>query len=127
MVRRAAVACLLLWLTAVAPAAADCRVRAGEKVVLYSSTEDPSVLIWDSRLRLRDYHAATFDEAQALLPHAFLVAPGTRATVVSCVAKFVTSQLFSEPNDAIGVLILTGRRRGLIRWVLGSDVRPLRP
>ena len=68
------------------PASADCRLHRGEHVVLYSTTDDPSVLIWDSRARLREYHAASFDEAQAMLPHALLVSPGTHADVVSCVA-----------------------------------------
>jgi hypothetical protein len=96
-------------------------------VVLYSTTDDPSVLIWDSRARLREYHAASFDEAQAMLPHALLVAPGTRATVVSCVANFVESPIFHSPDDAIGVEVLTGPQRGITRWVLGTDVRPLHP
>ena len=55
----------------------------------------PSVLIWDSRARLRAYHAASFDVAQAMLPHALLVAPGTHADVVSCVPSYVESPLFS--------------------------------
>ncbi len=93
--------------------------------MLYSTTDDPSVLIWDSRLRLRDYSAASFDEARALLPHAVLVAPGTHANVVSCVSNYVTSPIFRSPDDAVGVVIVSGPRRGFIRWVLGSDVRPL--
>jgi hypothetical protein len=125
--RRVAIASLILWLAAAAPALAQCNLRPGQEVVLYSTTDDPSVLIWDSRLRLRDYSAATFDEAQALLPHAILVAPGTHASVVTCVPKFVSSQIFTVPDDAVGVTILTGPRRGLTRWVLGSDVRQLHP
>lgn len=121
---RKAIALLLLCLAVPATAGADCKLHPGEAVVLYSTTDDPSVLIWDSRLRLRDYSAATFDEAQALLPHALLVAPGTHASVVSCVPKFVVSPTFSVPDDAVGVLILTGPEHGLTRWVLGSDVRP---
>lgn len=124
---KVALALLLLWLSAVAPAVADCKVHRGDHVVLYSTTDDPSVLIWDSRARLREYHAASFDEAQAMLPHALLVAPGTRATVVSCVANFVESPIFHAPDDAIGVEILSGPQRGITRWVLGSDARPLPP
>jgi hypothetical protein len=127
IVRKAALALLIFWLASAVAAEADCKVHPGEAVVLYSTTDDPSVLIWDSRLRLRDYSAATFDEAQALLPHALLVAPGTHASVVSCVSKFIASQVFSVPDDAVGVLILSGPRRGLTRWVLGSDVRELHP
>ena len=88
------------------PALADCKVHRGDHVVLYSTTDDPSVLVWDSRSRLRDYHAASFDEAQAMLPHAILVAPGTHATVISCVPNYVESPIFQTPDDAIGVVDL---------------------
>jgi hypothetical protein len=123
-VRSAALALLLLWLGAIAAAGADCKLHRGERVVLYSTTDDPSVLVWDSRERLREYHAASFDEAQAMLPHAVLVAPGTHATVVSCLPNFVVSPIFHSPEDAIGVVISSGSQRGLTRWVLGSDARP---
>jgi hypothetical protein len=121
-VRSLFVALLLLWLVA-GTALADCKVHRGARVVLYSTTDDPSVLLWDSRARLRDYSAASFDEAQAMLPHAILVAPGTHATVISCVANYVDSPIFHQA-DAIGVVITSGPQRGLTRWVLGSDVRP---
>ncbi len=124
--RRTLLALALCWAAGGSLAWADCKVHRGQHVVLYSTTDDPSVLIWDSRVRLRDYHAATFDEAQALLPHALLVGPGTHADVVSCVADYVTSPLFHQPDDAVGVLIVAGPNRGATRWVLGSDVRPLR-
>ena len=120
---RAAFGLLALWLAAAGPALADCKVHRGDHVVLYSTTDDPSVLIWDSRSRLRDYNAASFDEAQAMLPHAVLVAPGTRANVISCIPGYVESPIFPAPDDAIGVVITSGPQRGLTRWVLGSDVR----
>ncbi len=123
--RNAALALLILLAGTLASASADCRLHRGQHVVLYSTTDDPSVLIWDSRDRLREYHAASFDEAQAILPHALLVSPGTRAVVVSCVAGYVESPVFHGPDDAIGVVISTGPQRGLTRWVLGSDVRLL--
>jgi hypothetical protein len=104
---------------------ADCRVHRGEHIVLYSTTDDPSVLMWDSRARLREYHAASFDEAQAMLPHALLVSPGTHADVVTCISGYVLSPLFATPDDAIGVSITSGSLKGIVRWVLGSDVRPL--
>ena len=122
--RRTAIALLLLCLAVPARAGADCKVHPGEAVVLYSTTDDPSVFLWDSRLRLRDYNAASFDEARGLLPHAVLVAPGTHASVVSCVPKFVVSPMFTVPDDAVGVIILNGPDHGLTRWVLGSHVRP---
>jgi hypothetical protein len=124
-VRKAALALLLVLSATFATASADCRVHRGQRVVLYSTTDDPSVLVWDSRERLRDYHAASFDEAQAMLPHAVLVSPGTRAVVVSCISNYVQSPLFHTPDDAVGVVISTGPQHGLIRWVLGSDVRLL--
>lgn len=116
---------LFACLATIQPALADCKVHRGEHVALYSTTDDPSVLIWDSRARLRAYHAASFDEAQAMLPHAILLSPGTRATVISCASGYVESPLFAQPDDAVGILILSGPQRGVTRWVLGSDVRPL--
>jgi hypothetical protein len=125
--RRTLVALLLCWLSLCTGASADCRVHHGERVVLYSTTDDPSVLMWDSRARLRAYHAASFDEAQAMLPHAALAAPGTHAEVLSCISNYVTSPLFSKPDDAVGVVLSNGPLRGVARWVLGSDIRPYVP
>lgn len=129
--RRATLAALLIALTLFAhalPAIAQCKLHRGVKVVLYSESDDPDVLVWDSRFRLRDYGAASFDVAQQLLPHARLAAPGTRATVESCVPDFVTARLLSVPDDAVGVVITTGPLRDQRGWVLGSDLRfrPLR-
>jgi hypothetical protein len=122
--RRIALGVMVLWLAALTSASADCKFRRGQHVVLYSTTDDPSVLVWDSRARLREYHAASFDDAQAMLPHAILLSPGTHATVVSCVSNFVESPMSHAPEDAIGVVISSGPQRGITRWVLGSDVRP---
>jgi hypothetical protein len=124
--RKVALALMLCWLASFVAASADCKFHRGQHVVLYSTTDDPSVLVWDSRARLREYHAASFDEAQAMLPHAVLLAPGTHAVVQSCIANFVESPMFHAPEDAIGVLISSGPQRGITRWVLGSDVRPSR-
>lgn len=123
--RRVAFAFCCVWLLCVQNAKADCRLHRGDRIVLYSTTDDPSVLLWDSRARLRSYHEASFDEAQAMLPHAILVAPGTRATVISCVPNYVESPIFTQPADALGVVITSGPQRGVTRWVLGSDVRSL--
>ncbi len=122
---RSAFVVLFVWMAAVAPAFADCKVHRGDHVALYSTTDDPSVLIWDTRARLRAYHAASFDEAKAMLPHAMLVSPGTRATVISCAPGYVESPLFVRADDAVGVTISSGPQRGVTRWVLGSDVRRL--
>ncbi len=107
----------------VALARADCRVRTGDVVVLYGTSDDPDVFLWDSRFRMRRYQEGTFDEMNALLPHAVLARPGTRAVVVSCVARFVRSKFSDVPEDAIGVKIVSGPLRGQEGWVLGSSIR----
>lgn len=104
----------------------QCTLHQGDRVVLYGSGDDPDVLAWDSRFRLRAYHAASFDEAEQLLPHAVLLAAGTRAQVVACVAGFVPSHAFETPEDAIGVMILNGPEKGIGKWVIGSDTRTQR-
>jgi hypothetical protein len=60
-----------------------------------------------------------------MLPHAILAAPGTHANVISCIANAVESPIFTQADDAIGVVISSGPQRGVTRWVLGSDVRTL--
>ena len=87
------------------PANAQCKLHHGDVVVLYSRADDPDVLVWDSRFRLREYHAASFDEAQQLLPHAWLAHSGTRAAVESCVPNFVQASLLSPADDAVGIVI----------------------
>jgi len=121
--RVASLLLVVVWIATPAAAWADCKAHRGDKIVLYSTTDDPSVLIWDSRARLRAYYGASFDEAQAMLPHSILVAPGTRATVISCVANYIESPIFQQPEDAVGVVISSGPQRGVTRWVLGNDVR----
>lgn len=125
--RKAGVVFFFIWMASTAIALADCRVHHGDHVVLYSTADDPSVLIWDSRARLRAYHGASFDEAQAMLSHSILVAPGTRAIVISCVAGYVVSPLFTGPDDAVGITISSGSQHGLTGWVLGTDVRSVSP
>jgi hypothetical protein len=126
-VRRAALLLVALSIAATATSAAamaDCRFHRGEHVVLYGTTDDPAVLAWDSRARLREYHGASFDEARAMLPHALLVAPGTHAVVAACSPNYVESPIFSSPDDAVGVVLSAGPQRGVTRWVLSSDLRP---
>ncbi len=118
-----ALALALLWAASDAAAVADCHYHRGQHVILYSTADDPSVLMWDSRARLREYHAVAFDEAQAMLPHALLVSPGTHADVLVCIPSYVVSPLFQTPDDAVGVLVTNGSLHGVARWVLGSDVR----
>ncbi len=114
---------LVLRPAAAKPAASPCMSRIGQHVVLYSVSDDPQVFVFDTKIRLRDYHAASVDEMQEIAKHAWLVAPGTRAMIVTCEPGFVQSPYFSRPDDAIGVLLLTGSHRGHTGWVLGSDVR----
>jgi hypothetical protein len=101
----------------------QCRLHLGDRIVLYGSGDDPDVLAWDSRFRLRAYQAASFDEAEQLLRHAVLEEAGTRAQVVACVAAFVPSHSFETSEDAIGIMILSGPNKGLGKWVLASDTR----
>lgn len=103
--------------------APPCHVKAGAHVVLYGTTDDPDVFLWDSRFRLRDYEGGSFDQMKALLPHATLARPGTRAVVEACVAAFVTSKYTDRPDDAVGIVIVTGLLRGQRGWVLGSAIR----
>jgi hypothetical protein len=120
---------LIVVLLALVPIAvhAQCRSHVNDRVVLYGTSEDPDVFVWDSRFRLRDYEGGTFDQMRALLPHATLVRPGTRAMVESCVADFVQSKYGAGADDAIGIVLVNGPLRGQRGWVLGSDVRMLSP
>lgn len=101
----------------------QCRLHQGDRVVLYGSGDDPDVLAWDSRFRLREYHSASFDEAEQLLAHAVLESAGTRAQVMACVADFVSAHSFETPEDAVGIMILNGPDKGIGKWVIGSDTR----
>jgi hypothetical protein len=106
-----------------APVLAACAVHPREHVVLYGVGDDPGVFLWDSRFRLRAYHAASFDEAQALLSHALLLNGGTRAMVIHCYRNDVQPKYSLVPDDAIYVLVLSGPLHGRTGWVLGGDVR----
>ena len=50
---RVLLALIACWCSRRTAALADCKVHRGDHVVLYSTTDDPSVLMWDSRARLR--------------------------------------------------------------------------
>lgn len=120
---RSLAALLVLFLAAFAWASADCSIHQGDKVVLYGTSDDPDVFIWDSRFRLRDYEGGSFDQMNALLPHAVLARPGTRAVVESCVSNFVQSKYLSTPDNAVGIRIVGGPLHGQRGWVLGSSLR----
>lgn len=121
-VRRLVLAALFFALAATS-AHAECRLRAGDHVVLYGTSDDPDVFVWDSRFRMRQYQGGSWDEAQALVRHALLAPPGTRGVVSSCISNFVLSKYSSTPDDAVGVTIISGRFKGRLGWVLGSDIR----
>ncbi|HEY9086066.1 MAG TPA: hypothetical protein VIN40_09080 [Candidatus Tyrphobacter sp.] len=124
--RRLCIAFLvILGLLCTAATPTGCRMHPGLQVVLYGVGDDPGVFLWDSRFRLRAYHAASFDEAQALLPHALLVGGGTRAVVLSCFTNFVQPKYRLFPDNAVDVRVLTGSLRGRTGWVLGGDARTM--
>jgi hypothetical protein len=116
---------LLALFVALTPclARADCRVHQNDRVILYGTSDDPDVFVWDSRFRLRDYEGGTFDQMRDLLPHATLVRPGTRAQVETCVPDFVQSKYVQQPDDAVGIVIVSGPMRGERGWVIGTAVR----
>lgn len=115
----------VLALLAFDVASAHCSVQRYDRVVLYGTTDDPDVLVWDARIRMRGYVDGSFDEMNALLPHARLTPPGTRAVVQVCISDYVQPSYKKTPDDAIGVLILSGPLRGLYGWILGSDIRAI--
>jgi hypothetical protein len=110
-------------LLAQAAASNQCHAARGMHVMLFGGVDDPDVLVWDSRDRLIAYGAGSMDTRQFLLPHALLNTPGTRAVVQSCVGGIVHSKFRTDPDDAVGVLITTGRYRGRYGWVSSSDLR----
>jgi len=104
---------------------AGCAMQRYDRVVLYGSADDPDVLVWDTRIRMRGYEDGSFDEMNALLPHARLTPPGTRAMIQGCVSGYVQPSYMKTPDDAVGVLILSGPLRGTYGWILGSEIRAL--
>ena len=126
--RRAVQLALLIALGFIATGSvglARCAVHIGARVALYGTSDDPDVFVWDSRFRMRSYAQGSFDQAKALLPHALLAEPGTRARVAACVPRFVESKYTDRPDDAIGIVIVSGRYRGREGWVLATDVRDM--
>lgn len=113
---------------AAAPAGASaCGYAIGERVALLGEGDDPDVFLWDSRFRLAAYQTGSWDVDRALLPHARLIAAGTRAVVIACVPNFVHPKYRSGTDDAVGVRISHGRLKGTTGWALGADLRVLRP
>ena len=119
---RALACAVLLVLFAGAAAASQCHAVRGMHVTLFGGVDDPDVLVWDSRDRLIGYADGSSDSRKFLLPHAMLNRPGTKAVVVGCRADAVHSKFRMDPEDAVGVLILSGKYRGRYGWVSSSDI-----
>lgn len=119
----AALLALCLIASTGAAASADCKMRLHEKVVLLGGADDPDVFVWDSRFRLSAYQTGTYDVAKALLPHAWVLRPGTRAVVVACVPNFVHPKYRASTDDAMGIVMLGGPYRGRSGWVMAQDLR----
>lgn len=115
-----AVLCVATCGTALA--AQQCHAMRGMHVTLFGGVDDPDVLVWDSRVRLVSYGAGSTDTRKFLLPHALLNRPGTRAFVTACITGIVQSKFSMDAEDAIGVLIESGKYRGRYGWVNSGDI-----
>lgn len=125
--RRAAALALavLCALSTAQQAFARCPHR-GAKVALLGGMYDPDVLVWDSRFRLAEYQTGTFDAQRALLPHAWILRPGTRGIVRTCVPGAVRPRFRDDVEDALRIYVINGRYAGHWGWVLSEDVRTVR-
>ena len=109
------------------PAHAEtCDVRAGQRIVLASPSSDPDVFVWDSRARLVDYAAGSFDDAKAVMAHTRLAKPGTHAVVTACVGGAIKLRYEDTVYDAIGIKVTSGPYRGSFGWVASDDVHAVR-
>jgi hypothetical protein len=99
-----------------------CSSLHGMHVTLYGGVDDPDVLVWDSRDRLISYGVGSIDTRNFLLPHAMLNRPGTRAIVQTCIKGIVHSKFSGGTEDAVGVLIVSGKYKGRYGWVASADV-----
>ncbi|HEY8313278.1 MAG TPA: hypothetical protein VIG51_03810 [Candidatus Baltobacteraceae bacterium] len=122
-VGRVVAAFLLAALCTTSFAFADCRVDKGQKVSLFGGADDPDVLVWDNKARLVEYAGGSSDTRKFLIPHALLARPGTKVVVQECISNLVHPKFRFITDDAIGVLIMTGRYRGKYGWVTADDVR----
>lgn len=123
MLRRALLAATLcLCAAAYAAGSPQCQAQRGMHITLFGGVDDPDVLVWDSRDRLISYGEGSTDAREFLLPHALLNRPGTKAVVLSCDARVVHSKFHMDADDAIGVLIISGRYHGRYGWVSSADI-----
>lgn len=116
-------AALLSGFLACAPVLAECNIASGERIALLSLSYDPDVLVWDSRQRLIDYAAASWETARALLPHAVLARAGTKALVTQCQPNVIHPKYRLATQDAVGVKITSGPYHGRYGWVTIDDLR----
>ncbi|MDP9018014.1 MAG: hypothetical protein M3N19_06825 [Candidatus Eremiobacteraeota bacterium] len=123
--RNAVVALLLaVWLLWPVAARADCSSLQGQRVILISNNYDPDVLLWDSKQRLMDYAAGSWDVAKILLPHALLARAGTKALLMTCLTNAVHLKSRLAPTDAAALKITSGPYKGRYAWVMADDLRP---
>lgn len=115
-------AVLLVTLNLPAHAAPPCLVPVGRSVTLKSADIDPDVFVWDARQRVIDYVGGYWRGTGDVLAHTLLAKPGTRATVIQCVAGVIHSRFANDLQDAVGLRILSGPNRGRYGWVTGEDV-----
>jgi len=113
---------LLAVLSTALAVAAPCHATHGLRVTLFGGVDDPDVLVWDSRDRLVAFAGGSSDTRKFLLPHALLTHPGTAAIVQDCMSGIVHPKFRMDAEDAIGVLIVSGKYRGRYGWVSSSDV-----
>jgi hypothetical protein len=103
-------------------AGATCHAARGMRVTLFGGVDDPDVLVWDSSDRLVTFSGGSSDTRKFLLPHALLTEPGTVAVVQSCEFGIVHQKFRMDAEDAVGLLIMSGKYRGRYGWVSSSDI-----
>jgi hypothetical protein len=114
-----------LALMTIVPAGA-CVGTAGEQIVLASTSPDPDVFVWDTRVRLSDYAAGAYEDAKTVMAHTSLVKPGTRAVVLECRHAEIHQRYVADPLDAVSIKVVSGPLSGKTGWVTSEDVHVLR-
>ncbi len=113
---------VLALLCVTAANAGTCEIGIGHKASLFGGVDDPDVLVWDNKERLAEYAGGSSDARRFLIPHAILARPGTRIVVRECVANMVHPKFRFTTEDAMKVLIVSGRYRGKFGWVGADDL-----
>jgi hypothetical protein len=115
-------AALLAALLPATAVARPCAVGVGQRVILAATSSDPNVFVWDSREHLVSYAAGRYGRIDAVVRHATLVPPGTRAIVAMCHGGVVRRRYVAQPYDAVGIKVTTGPFRNRWGWVISEDV-----